>query len=206
MEVYFDDCTEHLLKEYEALKPEEKDKTQKLYEELKSFKEDCIKTGICPEGELIRGYICRQFQRDAVKRMKGRLTSLNEDNTIKRIVRQTNVGIETIGKKSEAERAYVTLRNLLIIAENIAEQEKKRAIPTLQKQPLALDSCTITAKGVKSFASIMGFTVEKDIQKLLKPAGLKPVLPGQACEIKYRHLFFNLLTNLILAKEVKEDV
>lgn len=205
MEVYFDDCTEHLLKEYEALKSEEKDKTQMLYEELKSFKEDCIKTGICPEGELIRGYICRQFQRDAVKRMKGHLAALDEDDAIKEIVTQTGANIETVGELTEAERAYVTMRNLLFIAENIPQQEKKVALPTRHKQTIKLENCTISPKGVKVFSEIMDFTVEKESQRFLKLAGLKLLLPSQMCETKYRHLFFNLLTNLILAKEVQTN-
>lgn len=201
MEVYFDDCTEHLLKEYEALKPEEKDKTQKLYEELKSFKEDCIKTGICPEGELIRGYICREFLRDAVKRMRSKLSGFNNNNTINKFLAETERFIETVNEETECQKAYIVVRNLTVIAETIANQEKKGVLPLGPKQTIIFNDFHVTKKGVEELAEILAFKRGKDFSKLLSGKGLPPMIPKQYNEIRYRHLFFNTLSAIVEVKE-----
>ena len=203
VEIYFDDCTEHLLKEYEALKPEEREQAQKLFEELQSFKKDCLKTGVCPEGELIRGYICRQFLRDAVKRMWSKLSDFNNNDTIKSFLYETEKFIETVDEEKEHIKAYIVVRNLTVIAENIASQEKKGVLPVVPKQSIFFRNCHITKKGLDELCVILAFKRGKDFSKLLSGKGLPPMIPRQYNEIRYRHLFFNVLSGLI---EVKETV
>ncbi len=208
MQVYFDGCTEVLLQELRKLKPADRMKIDSLYESLAEFKNECIKNALCPSGEMIRGYMCRSFLRDAARRrMKDKLKDLNEDATIKNVLKDTYNLIEVLDEKTEAERAYIVARNLVIISQNIAEQQKKGALPIITEKPsLHIKTCKITKKGIDSFAAIMGFSIENDPSKLTHISNLPPMSAKTYCYTKYRHIFFNLVTYMINEKEVKHNV
>ena len=69
MNYVFDGCTEVLLNQIIEFSPEGCPEAESLLEQLSEFQKVCIGTGLCPKGELIRGYMCRHFLRDAVQRM-----------------------------------------------------------------------------------------------------------------------------------------
>jgi hypothetical protein len=69
MNYEFDGCTEVLLNQIIESSPEGCPEAESLLEQLSEFQKVCIGTGLCPKGELIRGYMCRHFLRDAVQRM-----------------------------------------------------------------------------------------------------------------------------------------
>ena len=149
----------------------------------------------------MRGYMCREFLRDAVKRMNGKLASVNEDESIQMIMKQTREYIESLGEHTEAERAYVVARNLIIIAGNIEQQKKRGIKPGFSKQPVQLRQYHIGNHGIKEFAEIIGITIEKELKKCLNPK-LPPMTAKQYCETRYRHMFFNTVIKAISEKEM----
>ena len=122
----FDGCTDVLLNKIMESSPEGCPEAVSLLEQLSDFQKVCIGTGLCPKGELIRGYMCRSFLRDAVQRMIKLLSTVKEDEAISSIIERTRQFIEEFGEETEAERAYIVVRNLVIISENIAKQTKNK--------------------------------------------------------------------------------
>ena len=161
--------------------------------------------GLCPKGEFIRSLMCRNFLRDAVQRMRKKLSLINADTEINNIVEKTDLFIESLGEETEAERAYIVVRNLIIIAENMVKQMKKQMLPIIAKQPVQLTSYHIDMEGIREFEEIAGFKREKDIDRILK-LKLSPMTAKQDCELRYRNLFFNLLVRMITIKEIGEEV
>lgn len=204
MNYVLDGCTEVLLSKIMESSPENCPEAERVLEQLSDFQKVCIKTGLCPKGELIRGYMCRSFLRDAVQRMIKLLSTVKEDAAISSIVERTQQFIEEVGEETEAERAYIVVRNLVIVSENIAKQTKKQMIPIMAKQPVQMVHYHIDLVGFREFENVTGFTWEKDMGKLLKP-NLPPMSAKQNCENRYRHLFFNLLVRLISIKEMGKE-
>ena len=204
MDILFDGCIENLLQDIIASSTEACPAAEQLVQQLPEFQKKCVDTDVCPKGELIRGLMCRNFLRGAVQRMRNKLSSINEDSAISNIVEKTSEFIETLGDETEAERAYIVARNLIIVAENIARQTKKRVLPIMGKQPVQMINYHIGLTGFQEFEEVTGFTWEKDMEKLLKPK-LPPMTAKQNCETRYRHLFFNLLVRLITIKEMGEE-
>ena len=149
MACVFDGCTEILLQEIIASSPEISTEAEILMQQLPEFQKECISVGLCPKGELIRGLECRNFLRDAKQRMTKKLSTVNEDATISGIVKQTGGFIENIGEETEAERAYIVTRNLVIVSENIASQTKKQMLPVLMKQHVQMVNYHIGLAGMK---------------------------------------------------------
>ena len=204
MNYVFDGCTEVLLNQIIEFSPEGCPEAESLLEQLSEFQKVCIGTGLCPKGELIRGYMCRHFLRDAVQRMIKLLSTVKEDAAISSIVERTQQFIEEAGEETEAERAYIVVRNLVIVSENIAKQTKKQMIPIMTKQPVQMLHYHIDLVGFREFEGVTGFTWEKEMGKLLNPK-LPPMSAKQNCENRYRHLFFNLLVRLISIKEMGKE-
>ena len=200
MDVFFDGCTEVLLKEIMASSPEVNAQGEELLKQLPEFRKECVKD-VCPAGELIRGWACRSFLRDAWKKMNDKLKSIDEDALTRIVMKRTEEYIESLGEETEAERAYIVVRNLIVIAENIAKQMQKQKLPNLKKQPLQMIHYHIDLKGLKEFEGITGFTWEKNIQNLLK---LKTGPVMASCENRYRHMFYNLLVRLVTIRETEE--
>lgn len=201
MDTLFDGCIENLLQDISKSSLEAHSDATVLLQQLPEFQKACVEIGLCPKGELIRGYMCRNFLRDAVQRMRKKLLSVNEDLTIGNIMETTTEFIENIGEETEAERAYIVVRNLIIIAENITKQTKKQMIPIKGKQPVQMVHYHIDLSGIREFEEVTGFSWQKEMGKLLKPK-LPPMTPRQNCETRYRHLFFNLLVRLIEIREM----
>ena len=201
MDTLFDGCIENLLQNISKSSLEAHSDATVLLQQLPEFQKACVEIGLCPKGELIRGYMCRNFLRDAVQRMRKKLLSVNEDLTIGNIMETTTEFIENIGEETEAERAYIVVRNLIIIAENITKQTKKQMIPIKGKQPVKMVHYHIDLSGIREFEEVTGFSWQKEMGKLLKPK-LPPMTPRQNCETRYRHLFFNLLVRLIEIREM----
>jgi hypothetical protein len=204
MNYVFDGCTEVLLNQIIESSPEGCPEAESLLEQLSEFQKVCIGTGLCPKGELIRGYMCRHFLRDAVQRMIKLLSTVKEDAAISSIVERTQQFIEEAGEETEAERAYIVVRNLVIVSENIAKQTKKQMIPITTKQPVQMLHYHIDLVGFREFEGVTGFTWEKEMGKLLNPK-LPPMSAKQNCENRYRHLFFNLLVRPISIKEMGKE-
>ena len=204
MNYVFDGCTEVLLNQIIESSPEGCPEAESLLEQLSEFQKVCIGTGLCPKGELIRGYMCRHFLRDAVQRMIKLLSTVKEDAVISSIVERTQQFIEEAGEETEADRAYIVVRNLVIVSENIAKQTKKQMIPIMTKQPVQMLHYHIDLVGFREFEGVTGFTWEKEMGKLLNPK-LPPMSAKQNCENRYRHLFFNLLVRLISIKEMGKE-
>jgi hypothetical protein len=101
MEIVFDGCIENLLLGISKSSLEAHSNATSLLQQLPEFQKVCIDTGICPKGELIRGYVCRIFLRDAVQRMRKKLLSVNEDSAITSILKTTNEYIENLGFKTK---------------------------------------------------------------------------------------------------------
>ena len=194
MDIRFDSCIEGLLEYLGSEKPELKPVTDALAAMLPDFRNDCLKERICPVGELMRGWAVRNMLRDAVKRMEGRLTAMEEDASIQTIMFKTKAYIEHVGDESEAERAYIVARNLLIISENIAGQIKKQKFPALGKQPLKLECMTVSQKGLDVFLSYMEVTRVQDLKQLLKG--------NSKCDFRYRQMLFNLLIDLVIIRDL----
>ena len=204
MNYVFDGCTEVLLNQIIESSPEGCPEAESLLEQLSEFQKVCIGTGLCPKGELIRSYMCRHFLRDAVQQMIKLLSTVKEDAAISSIVERTQQFIEEAGEETEAERAYIVVRNLVIVSENIAKQTKKQMIPIMTKQPVQMLHYHIDLVGFREFEGVTGFTWEKEMGKLLNPK-LPPMSAKQNCENRYRHLFFNLLVRLISIKEMRKE-
>lgn len=204
MNYVFDGCTEVLLNQIIESSPEGCPEAESLLEQLSEFQKVCIGTGLCPKGELIRGYMCRHFLRDAVQRVIKLLSTVKEDAAISSILERTQQFIEEAGEETEAERAYIVVRNLVIVSENIAKQTKKQMIPIMTKQPVQMLHYHIDLVGFREFEGVTGFTWEKEMGKLLNPK-LPPMSAKQNCENRYRHLFFNLLVRLISIKEMGKE-
>ncbi len=199
----FDSCTEMLLQEIIDSPSNTNLDAEKLKVQLADFQKQCLDLGLCPKGEFIRGQMCRDFLRDAVLRMRKRLALLHEDPAISNIVETTELFIETLGGETEAERAYIVVRNLIIVAGNIQKQMKKQMLPIISKQPVQLTCYHIDPEGIREFEEIAGFKRDKDIDRLLK-LKLSPITAKQDCEARYRNLFFNVLIRLITMKETGE--
>ena len=204
MEIIFDGCIEILLNEIMKSSIEAHSYAVNLLQQLPDFQKTCVDTGLCPKGELIRSMVCRNFLRDAVLRMRKKLILVNEDTVIKSIVETTNEFIEAFGEETEAERAYIVVRNLIIVAENIAKQTKRQIFPIGAKQSVQMLDYHIDLIGIKEFEDAIGFTWEKNMANLLKPK-LPPMTAKQNCETRYRHMFFNLLVRLITIKETGKE-
>ena len=123
MDIYFDSCTEYL---YEYLSEssqteEEREMAHQLYESLPELKKGCLSAGICPKGEFERGYICRENLRVATAEVIKQIGRENlwMDETAKEVWDRTKDFIEEIGDDSEADRACVVVRNLLVILTNM---------------------------------------------------------------------------------------
>ena len=69
MDFVFDGCTEVLLNKIIESSADGCPEAKNLLVQLSDFQKVCIDMGLCPKGELVRGYMCRNFQRDAVQRM-----------------------------------------------------------------------------------------------------------------------------------------
>ena len=195
MEIKYDGCTEYLLDELRALKPDDQVTIKVLTDFLPALREDCLKGNVCPAGELARGYMCRQFLRDAVRRMEDRLGTIDEDQAVKTVMQQSKDFIEHMGDETEAERAYIVVRNLVIISENIAQLPNRPVkIPGIVNDPMKLQISSITQKGIDAFVKIASFVREKDLAKLAQRKG-----NGKD---KYRPLFFNVIMDLIECREM----
>ena len=201
MDVFFDGCTEMLLAEIKNSSPETSVDVEAMLQQLPAFRNECLKAGLCPKGEFIRGWACRDFLRDAWKHMHDKLKSIDEDALTRVVMKRTAEYIESLGEETEAERAYVVIRNLIVIAENIAKQTQKQKLPNLKKQPIQMMHYHIDLKGLKEFEEITGFSWERNMQNLLK-LKMGPVMAS--CENRYRHMFFNLLVRLVTIREMEE--
>ena len=84
MNYMFDGCTEVLLNQIIESSPEGCPEAESLLEQLSEFQKVCIGTGLCPKGELIRGYMCRHFLRDAVP-------SFGKDPQLENREKQSNI-------------------------------------------------------------------------------------------------------------------
>ena len=204
MDYVFDGCTEILLNQIIESSPNGCPEAEILIQQLSEFQNVCLNMGLCPKGELIRSFMCRHFLRDAMQRMAKVLSSVNEDEAIGSIMERTRQFIDSVGEETEAERAYVVVRNLIIIAENIVKQTKKQLLPTVSKQPVRMICYHIDLEGVKEFERITGFSWQKETEGLLKPK-LPPMTPKQNCEQRYRHLFFNVLVRLVMNRETGKE-
>ena len=154
---------------------------------------------------MIRSLMCRNFLRDAVQRMRKKLASVEQDGAINSIIETTESFLENIGEETEAERAYIVVRNLVIVSENIAEQTKRQLLPIIPKQPVQMKSYHIEKDGLHEFEEIAGVKREKKLERLLQ-ANLPRITAKQECESRYRTLFFNVLLRLIVLKEMEEGV
>ena len=206
MEVLFDGCTEVLL---EGLIKQDTNKNQeitKVCEALPSLKQKCLREDVCPEGEMKRAFMCRQFLREAMKQLSGKLNAINEDAMIKQIVQSTRAFIESTGDETEAERASVVVRNLLILCENIAQMEQPKGLQLpMGKQPkLHLETGSITKNGIAVFENITGLKIYKRIDRVLaSPKTPIPIVSQkQSAETKYRSVFFNVAVMSVLRKEI----
>ena len=200
----FGGCTEILLQEIIESSSDIDMDSDTLIQQLSAFQKVCLDIGLCQKGEFVRSLMCRDFLRDAVQRMRKKLLSIDADAAIGSIVETTEQFIEAYGDETEAERAYVVVRNLIIVAENIVKQAKKQKLPIIAKQPVQLLCYHIDPDGVREFEEITGFKREKEIEKLLK-LKLPPMTAKQECETRYRNLFFNLAVWLITIKETKVE-
>ena len=204
MDYIFDGCSEIIMQEIIESAPNTNLDVEKLKLQLSDFQKECVNLGLCPKGEFIRGLMCRSFLRDAVQRMKKRISLIHADAAITNIIETTELFIESLGEETEAERAYIVFRNLIIIAGNIEKQTKKQKLPFISKQPVQLICYHINSKGIREFEEIAGFKREKEIDRILK-IKLSPITAKQECEAKYRNLFFNLLVRLVTIKEIGEE-
>ena len=182
MDIYFDSCTEYL---YEYLSEssqteEEREMAHQLYESLPELKKGCLSAGICPKGEFERGYICRENLRAATAEVIKQIGRENlwMDETAKEVWDRTKDFIEEIGDDSEADRACVVVRNLLVILTNMitqseaikaAEKEKEkqqkgnhlnllkqRAVKRLNAKPvMKLERFAISEKAVGLFLALV---------------------------------------------------
>ena len=206
--IVFDGCTEIIFQTIIESSPSKYLDAEKTTHLLLAFQKECMDVDLCPKGEMVRGLMCRNFLRDAVQRMRKKMLSLSVDPPISNIMEITEQFIENYGEESEAERAYIVVRNLIIIAENIAKQVKKQVLPTISKQPVQLICYHIDLDGVREFEEIAGFKHEREIEKLFKqkltPLILSPMTAKQECEVRYRNLFFNMVVNMITIKEIQE--
>ncbi len=203
MDVYFDGCLEELLKEIIERSPKDVEGAEALLQALPAFREECMRAGGCPLGEFKRSSVCRHYLRDAAKRMEDRLKAFDEDAAIRRIMDETRGYIEHIGDETEAERAYIVIRNLTIIAENIAIRERKKKSNPLDnpKDSVRLIHYRIEDKGIREFAKIAGFTIEPLNEELPK-LKLSPMTSArEACKTRYRHIFFNTAVRAIECRE-----
>ena len=206
--ITFDGCTEIIFQAIVESSPAKYPDAEKTTHLLSAFQKACMDVDLCPKGEMVRGLMCRDFLRDAVLRMKKKKLSISADAPIGNIMEITEQFIENYGEESEAERAYIVVRNLIIIAENMAKQVKKQMLPTISKQPVQLTCYHIDLDGVREFEEIAGVKHEKEIEKLFKPKLtpliLSPMTSKQECEVRYRNLFFNMVVKLITIKEIQE--
>ena len=97
----FDSCTEMLLKEIMESSSNTNLDAERLKVQLSDFQKQCLDLGFCPKGEFIRGQMCRDFLRDAVLRMRKRLTLIHGDPAISNIVETTDLFIEALGGETE---------------------------------------------------------------------------------------------------------
>ena len=204
MDVYFDGCLEELLKEIKEHSPKDAEGAEALLQALPAFREECMRAGGCPLGEFKRSSVCRDYLRDAAKRMEDRLKAFDEDAAIRRIMDETRGYIEHIGDETEVDRAYIVMRNLLIIAENISARERRKKANPLDnpRDSVRLIHYRIEDQGIIEFARIMGFTIEPLSENLLN---LRPgLMPNgkDLCKTRYRHIFMNTLVSAIRCREI----
>lgn len=202
-EIVFDGCTEVLLQEIIDSSLEKDSDAETALQQLSEFQKVCEDQDLCPKGELIRGFMCRIFLRDAALRMRKKLASVEQDAAINSIIETTELFIENFGEETEAERAYIVVRNLVIVSENIAEQKKRQVLPIMSKQPVQMKSYHIEKEGLREFEEIAGVKWEKKLEKLLQ-AKLPTLTAKQECESRYKNLFFNVILRLIVLKEIEE--
>ena len=202
-DIVFDGCIEDLLRNIIDSSPEQDSDSEVTLQLLSDYQKVCEAQELCPKGELIRGLMCRNFLRDAAQRMRKKLASVEQDATINSIIEATEQYIESIGEETEAERAYIVVRNLVIISENIAEQTKRQVLPIIPKQPVQMKCYHIEKEGLREFEEIAGVKREKKLERLLQ-AKLPPLTAKQECESRYKNLFFNVLLRLIVIREMEE--
>ena len=200
--IVFDGCTEVLLQEVFDSSPERNSDAEKTLQLLSDFQTVCVEQGLCPKGEFIRGMMCRVFLRDAIQRMRKKLALVEQDATINSIIETSYQFIESMGEETEAERAYIVVRNLVIVAENIAQQTKHQLLPIIPKQPVQMKCYHIDKEGVREFEEIAGVKKEKKLERFPQ-AQLPPLMAKQDCEVRYRNLLFNVILRLIVIKETE---
>ena len=204
-DIVFDGCIEVLLQDIIDSSPEKDSDAGTALQQLPEFQKICENLELCPKGELIRGIMCRNYLREAVQRMRKKLASVEQDGAINGIIESTEQFIETIGEETEAERAYIVVRNLVIVSENIAQQTRRQVLPVICKQPVQMKSYHIVREGLREFEEIAGVKREKKLERFLQ-AKLPPLTPKQECESRYKNLFFNVLLRLIVLREMEEGV
>lgn len=204
-DIVFDGCTEVLLQDIIDSSSEKDSDVEAALQQLPDFQKLCENQELCPKGELIRGLMCRNYLRDAVQRMRKKLASVEQDGAINGIIETTEKFVETIGEETEAERAYIVVRNLVIVSENIAKQTKRQVLPVIPKQPVQMKSYHIEREGIREFEEIAGVKRDKKLERFLQ-AKLPPLTAKQECESRYKNLFFNVLLRLIVLREMEEGV
>lgn len=125
MTIYFDNCTENLVKSIKTYK-NKNSKAVNIYKVLPQLKKALINNEVCPKGEIERGYLCRQFLRELVRDTEKDITgSFTLDETMNSLLKTTRDYIESSKKETEENRAIIVLRNLLILKYNADHQKQK---------------------------------------------------------------------------------
>ena len=230
MDIYFDSCTEYLYKflSDSSKTDDERQMALQSYESLPKLKEGCLSAGLCPKGEFERGYVCREYLRTATAEVMKQVGRENfwMDKTAKEVWDRTKAYIEEIGDDSEADRACVVIRNLLVVLTNMIDQSnaikadekekekqqkgnrfnllKQQAVKRMSAKPeMKLKEFAISQNAVKLFLSL----VKVDDEKGQKRAALKAVDKVNLPTMKhfsvdhYRRLFYRGVIQKISLEE-----
>jgi hypothetical protein len=233
MDIYFDSCTEYLYKylSESSESEEEREWAAQSYDSLSELKKGCISASLCPKGEFERGYICREYLRKATSEVIKQINRENlwMDETAKGVYDRTKAFIEEIGDDSEADRACVVIRNLLVILTNMidqsnaikeAEKEKERqqkgnrlnlikqqAVKRMSAKPeMKLKEFAISQGAVKLFLSLVNAEDEKGHQRAALKAVNKINLPTMKSFSvdQYRRLFYRgVIQKIGLEEKIK---
>lgn len=170
MKIYFDNCTELLIKDIKSVEKKES-KAFKLYELLPQLKKVYISNELCPKGEFERSYLCRQFLREIVRNLEKEINgAFSPDPLICSLLKTTKDYIESSKKETEHNRAIVVLRNVMILKYNADLQKENNGLPLVGgKKELKLKACRYNDESVKYLYKALGISPVKADDLLKKP-------------------------------------